>query len=192
MGLDMYLTRCSREVAPYRNNDLEEIKEKCPVLYNRLKPYIVKQGTESIFTWDSLEEEVGYWRKANQIHNWFVQNVQKGNDDCDSYEVTKEQLERLLSICKEVINKTDLAEGKIINGQRMTDHGWQNIYEDGKVIINTSLAEKLLPTINGFFFGSTEYDEYYINDLKDTVEIIENVLESTDFFKQAIFYCSSW
>lgn len=29
-----------------------------------------------------ITEEVGYWRKANAIHGWFVDNVQKGNDDC--------------------------------------------------------------------------------------------------------------
>ncbi len=37
--------------------------------------------------------EVGYWRKANQIHNWFVKNVQGGVDDCGYYGVTKEKLE---------------------------------------------------------------------------------------------------
>ena len=29
--------------------------------------------------------EVLMWRKANAIHNWFVQNVQKGVDDCGVY-----------------------------------------------------------------------------------------------------------
>ena len=25
---------------------------------------------------------VGYWRKANQIHKWFVDNCQNGRDEC--------------------------------------------------------------------------------------------------------------
>ena len=29
-----------------------------------------------------IEFNVGYWRKANAIHNWFVENVQKYDDDC--------------------------------------------------------------------------------------------------------------
>ena len=37
-------------------------------------------------------EDVGYWRKANQIHNWFVQNVQGGEDDCGIYEVSQAKL----------------------------------------------------------------------------------------------------
>ena len=54
------------------------------------------------YTWDDehkyphsrIIEQVGYWRKANQIHNWFVENVQDGEDDCCYHnEVTKEYLE---------------------------------------------------------------------------------------------------
>lgn len=29
--------------------------------------------------------EVAYWRKANHIHNWFVQNIQDGIDDLLDY-----------------------------------------------------------------------------------------------------------
>ena len=40
--------------------------------------------------------EVGYWRKANQIHNWFVENIQNGIDDCDYHrEVREEDLREL-------------------------------------------------------------------------------------------------
>ena len=35
---------------------------------------------------------------------------------------------------------------------------------------DTDLAEKLLPTQSGFFFGSTEYDDYYFDDVKDVLE----------------------
>ena len=45
---------------------------------------------------------------------------------------------------------------------------------------------------SGFFFGGTEYDEYYFEDIKDTIEIIKNVLETTDFDKEMIYYVSSW
>ena len=40
-----------------------------------------------------VEEEVMYWRKANHIHGWFVDNVQKGIDDCASYYVSDEKLQ---------------------------------------------------------------------------------------------------
>lgn len=39
-----------------------------------------------------------------------------------------------------------------------------------------SLAATLLPPQSGFFFGNTEVDEYYIESLKNTVEMLEPVL----------------
>jgi hypothetical protein len=51
---------------------------------------------------ESITERVAYWRKANMIHNWFVENVQEGEDDCKRYYVDREQLQQLLDKCKEV------------------------------------------------------------------------------------------
>jgi hypothetical protein len=104
--------------------------------------------------------KVGYWRKANAIHQWFVDNCQDGRDDCREYYVTREQLEELRKFCQMVLD-------------------------------NHALAEEFLPTQSGFFFGGTEYDEWYFNDLKLTVEIIDRVLvkvpDGWDFA-----YGSSW
>lgn len=38
---------------------------------------------------------VGYWRKAHDLHDWFVSNVQDGNDNCAEYYVSRENLEDL-------------------------------------------------------------------------------------------------
>lgn len=45
-----------------------------------------------------------------------------------------------------------------------------------KVLENHDLAEELLPTMEGFFFGSTEYDEYYFDDVQDVKNYIEQTL----------------
>lgn len=57
-----------------------------------------------------VEEEVAYWRKANAIHGWFVNNVQEGIDDCKSYYVSRTQLQELLDICKQVLEDNSKAE----------------------------------------------------------------------------------
>ena len=44
---------------------------------------------------------------------------------------------------------------------------------------NHELADKLLPTMNGFFFGSTDYDEYYYDDVKQVFEYCKNHLLPT-------------
>ena len=54
------------------------------------------------------------------------------------------------------------------------------------------LAKKLLPTQSGFFFGGTEYDEWYMRDIEHTIEGLEKFLKETDFDNWIVFYSSSW
>lgn len=58
----------------------------------------------------SIFHEGGYWRKANAIHAWFVDNVQKGVDDCGYYELTREDLEKLKGICQEAVKSKNPGE----------------------------------------------------------------------------------
>ncbi len=152
MGLDMYLYKKNyiwqgEWIKPEARQEV--IVKKDGEVDTSIKPERVKY----------VIEEVGYWRKANQIHQWFVENVQQGEDDCKSYWVSRENLIELLDICKQ-------------------------IKEDN------SKAESLLPTQSGFFFGGTEYNEWYFNDINNTIEILEEILsdESADDFE----YQSSW
>lgn len=108
----------------------------------------------------SINQNVAYWRKANQIHKWFVDNVQDGNDDCGTYEVSKEKLQLLLSICIIVKEKSELIPGTVRNGYRIGKDGKDEpILEKGKVIKDPKTAKELLPATRGFFFGSTDYNE---------------------------------
>ena len=150
--------------------------------------------TEKKYGWGRIMEEVGYWRKANEIHNWFVENVQDGEDDCCYHnEVTKETLEELLDICQTVLNSCELITGKVENGYSFDENG-NRVYNyiDGTVVKDPSVAQELLPTQSGFFFGGTSYDEWYVADIKDTIDIITKVLKTTDFDKEMIYYVSSW
>ena len=61
----------------------------------------------------STREEVGYWRKANHIHRWFVENVQNNDDDCGCYPVSREQLDSLLRTCRRVLDFRHLAEDQL-------------------------------------------------------------------------------
>lgn len=190
MGLDMYLERIHRNVDEYRDVNIRDVDVNSE-LYKALAPYLHRQGG-LVYSWFSLFEEVGYWRKANAIHKWFVENVQDGEDDCGRYEVAKEQLEELLDICEEVLDKTVMVPGKVVIGQRCTESGMENILKDGLVVLNSEVCEEPLPTQGGFFFGSTNYDEFYIEDIKETISILTKVLEETNFDECKIYYSSSW
>ena len=62
----------------------------------------------------------------------------------------------------------------------------------GKLYKNNELAESELPTASGFFFGGTEYDEWYFSDVKDALEMCELFLTSIDFDKYELVYHASW
>ena len=49
-----------------------------------------------------IQEEAIYWRKANAIHRWFVEELDEGVDNCASISVSVEQLEELRDKCLRV------------------------------------------------------------------------------------------
>lgn len=63
-----------------------------------------------------------------------------------------------------------------------------------EVLDNHILADKLLPTTEGFFFGNTEYNEYYYEAIKDCLtkclEILPefDTLESGEYIVFQIWY----
>jgi hypothetical protein len=65
--------------------------------------------------WIEMEEsgrtiEIGYWRKANQVHKWFVDNIQDGIDECQRVKISKDKLSELKNICIKILNNHTLAK----------------------------------------------------------------------------------
>lgn len=142
---------------------------------------------------DYIQEQVGYWRKANAIHNWFVINCGEGEDNCQEYRVYDKQLQKLLDTCTKVLKASVLVKGKIKTGDKLTKTGWEPIVVDGEYIKDSSLANELLPPQSGFFFGGTDYDQYYLDDIKDTIKILKTVLKEIKAGDTASYsYEASW
>ena len=81
-----------------------------------------------------IEAEAMYWRKANAIHQWFVDNVQGGTDDCGEYEASREQLQELLDLITEVIDSKDAsklppASGFFFGSTAVDDWYWTDLQE---------------------------------------------------------------
>jgi hypothetical protein len=154
MGLDMYLSAKKYMSKYFDPADVERI-EKINDIF----------GVTGIEDGDYGAQEVtfrvAYWRKANAIHDWFVQNIQDGVDECQETWVSREQLQELIDVCKRVLS-------------------------------DISLAAELLPTRSGFFFGGTDYDEWYKQDLEYTVQRLEKILADPAFTKVDFYYHSSW
>lgn len=152
MGLDMYLFK---DTYIGGNFDFNNVQGEINLSRGRNnKPVNIKLNRLT-----SIREEVAYWRKANAIHQWFVDNVQDGEDNCGTYFVSADNLRELVYICK-------------------------------VILANPEKAQELLPVASGFFFGSDEYDEWYMNSLKYTIETFESLLEEDP--EADYYYHSSW
>ena len=158
MGLDMYLWREIYVGAEYTHRgvtgsiELNYQGTRLPVNFKKVS---------------TITEEAMYWRKANAIHNWFVEHVQDGQDDCRKYWVDIDKLIELRKTIK-------------------------------KVLQNHKLANELLPTSAGFYFGETDYDSYYYESLQETekelFEIIKDYKRLSEQQRADInfYYESSW
>lgn len=61
-----------------------------------------------------------------------------------------------------------------------------------KVLADHSLAQELLPTRSGFFFGSTEYGKWYFSDVEDCKEQMEKLLSKYNEDTDVVFFIMSW
>lgn len=152
MGLDMYL-----EAELYVGGNFEHNEVTGTIEFTRRgKPWKI-EPTELV----KLTTAVGYWRKANAIHKWFVDNVQDGVDECQRSWVSKNQLIELKARVEQELE----AKGSERAGQA-------------------------LPPCEGFFFGSQEIDEWYYDDMEDTLKIVDKALAMPEEYD--IIYQASW
>jgi hypothetical protein len=161
MGLDMYLYArkgiSSIEWEPETHN--KKMNADFTILTSLVGATDWVYNPEDL-AFASVSIQVGYWRKVNAIHNWFIQELAGGEDNCQPIYVPRSSLVDLKIICEQVL----------------ADH---------------SKADTLLPTGSGFFFGSTEYDEWYFHGIENTVKIVSKLIEDVPE-GWAFEYQASW
>lgn len=165
MGLDMYL-HAKKYVQKVKWDTLQnnaDLTYNSPEAINPQFKDIVDSADMSDIAIDiygvNVEVTAAYWRKANQIHKWFVDNVQNGEDNCEPYYVSKTKLLELLTTARQCLFNKD---------------------------------PNLLPPQSGFFFGNTDIDEWYWEDIKNTIKQLKRVSELPDFDELSFYYQSSW
>lgn len=167
MGLDMYL-KYRKNFNGYNFSGNESKVEN-------YKKIITEAGVSDVADagnpFASVEVTAIYWRKANMIHSWFVDTLADGRDECQEIYVPREKLKELRDLCFDALS--------VPAGMTLTQH-----------------AETVLPTSSGFFFGSTDYDEWYVQDLKHTMDSIDNLLaalpEDGEGWDWSLYYQASW
>lgn len=150
MGLDMYL-RAERYVGGWEWADPAERGAHGTILAASGLPMTNK--SPGLY----VSSTVAYWRKVNAVHNWFVENCQDGVDECQRAYVQPEQVEELRDLCVALLEA----------------------HRDEDPEVAQRLAKRKLPPTSGFFFGSTEIDDWYWRDLEDTVDQLTRALDET-------------
>ena len=183
MGLDMYLEgsfskRAYIQPTEQQYADMREGKEVKLKKSSEFEDAIVAIGFENApidyaYNHFTYVFPIITWRKANAIHKFFVDEVQEGNDNCERHYVSRETLQELLDRITTILDiKTPVAR--------------------------EMKAEELLPTdIEGCFFGTKDYDDWYYKDLEDTKKTLEKVFEYEENAEagkcfDSFYYQSSW
>ena len=188
MGLDMYAAR--RHYV--KQWDHQQPEERYSVTVTRGGKPVAGIRPECISV---IEEESMYWRKASHIHQWFVDNVQNGKDDCGTYYVSEDKLRELLTACKRVLEKFELVEEEIreVAVYDKEHHDGLALREPRTVLKDNAVVTRLLPRQPGFFFGSEEYNGAYLQDIQETRDWLVRILaESEGGARASIYYSSSW
>lgn len=167
MGLDMYLyLRKSEYYSGGRwRSEEEQKKAKYPKELSEFEKEIENVNFPSKQV--NTDYQVGYWRKANAIHNWFVENCAEGIDDCKDIEVSVEQAKDLLNLCNKVLADHSLAK------------------------------EELPTTSGFFFGSDKYDEWYFedIEYTKSILEKVIKFLEdnySKQKYDYSLIYCASW
>ena len=166
MGLDMHLYE----------------RTYCPSVYVDRKKNKQTNFTTKVWNYQEESKKVkfkdvayitcrkAYWRKANAIHQFFLDKCRGNIDesDCNGRDlvVNETDLKDLLDICETLLK---------LKGKKFKE-----------------LAEELLPTADGFFWGSTKYDKYYRQDLRYTVKILKGLNLEDDSWLVDYIYNADW
>lgn len=101
------------------------------------------------------------WRKANAIHGWIINNAQ-AEDNCTPIHLDMADIVALRDDCQKVVD-----EGT-------EEAAWEH-----------------LPPTSGFFFGTTEIDDWYWENVKSTLAFLNELISTSDEY-QEFEYQASW
>ena len=141
-----------------------------------------------------ITEEVAYWRKFNALHGWFVNECGDGEDKCQEIYVDRGKMGELLNILNQVQN---LLNNSKLSVKELRDWNGKD-YEVEVYECEDEVKELFCPT-EGFFFGSTEVDKYFKQDVEETIETIDGLLKETEnedavkgLYSGDFYYRASW
>ena len=164
MGLDMYFYARKTTYKSFSKWDNPESTKEVnyPEDLKTFSDYIYDRNFKSVQT--ETIYQIGYFRKFNALHSYIVKTFADGIDNCQDIILYKEDVEQIKKVLDDVLNAHQQVEK----------------------------AKEILPTQSGFFFGGTDYDEFYFEDVKDAADLMQSFLDNFDFENYHLVYQASW
>lgn len=198
MGLDIFFKKTTVQFHgdPSNSDDFENFcNEVVKVVQNELKEKFEKLLKPLREAWDNLQTN-DYWRKTyNERYFAFVEQLRPliaKNYDWKIHPYTNQildfpELEALLQKEAEqsyleydaYFRKVNFLFKYYEDRGKMHDQYYAFTDADDiddiidrceRILKDHSLANELLPTQSGFFFGGTDYDDWYFSDVKDCLK----------------------
>lgn len=119
------------------------------------------------------EDEVideAYWRKFHALHDYFIKEIQEGDDDCLVYRLDYKTIHKLKIIIERILEDKELEESM------------------GN---NRGVASKLLPEPSSIP-KKLRYGQSYYESLNSSYSVVKNILEKMKEGKRDFYYRSSW
>lgn len=147
MGLDMFLN-AKRYVSEYSDKELSEKVNSLDFGQKQMKI-------------NEVSAEAMYWRKANAIHKWFVNECQSGVDECQETHVSIKKLTELRDLCREVLRDKQSASkflptsSGFFFGDISYDEWYFDYIERTEKELTAILEDEELTTNWSFFYQSS-------------------------------------
>ena len=164
MGLDMYFFARKTTYKSFSKWDEPDRANEVnyPEDLKTFSDYIYDRNFKSVQT--ETIYQIGYFRKFNALHGYIVKTFANGIDNCQAILLHKEDVEQIKKVLDDVLNAHQQVEK----------------------------AKEILPTQSGFFFGETDYDEFYFNEAKVAADLMQSFLDNFDFENYQLVYQASW
>ena len=129
--------------------------------------------------YESKGENIAHFRKVNFLVKFF-----NYTENCSYRLVTRSEIESLRKNCLKLARfEPCKVQFSIFNNFRSAPE--MTYSKDAKKI-----ASETLPTMEGFFFGSTDYDEHYFEQIKEVLVFTDYALENVANDEVVLMLCS--
>lgn len=166
---------------------VEDLVERCNLILEMNKTFSLERVIEAL----NNTGEVDTTNLITDMELEFQKHI--GRMVCDGRQVydygkTKSEFEKIMSEIEKdffgfVEKNTDIC---------LDDYRGKAYFTELDEFTKQNLLGNILPTTSGFFFGSTEYDEWYFKDVEYVRDKFSGLLETMDWDNESLYMHCWW